>query len=106
MKSRFFTALLLPAVLAVCISCATAHQPFATPADAAIKQEILAKLDPTAGALNITVSGGRVYMEGELRNFDELEAAKAVIQETKGVTSIVDNVFLTDVGPQGDNGYD
>ncbi|SBW05288.1 exported hypothetical protein [uncultured delta proteobacterium] len=107
MKFRFFTALLLPAVLAVCVSCAAAHQPFASPGDAALKQEITAKLGPYyTRTLIVTVSGGRVYMEGELRNFDELSDAKDIIRSTNGVTSIMEDVFLTDVGPQGDNSYD
>ncbi|MCC8195021.1 MAG: BON domain-containing protein [Deltaproteobacteria bacterium] len=101
---RVLTVLLLSAALAVLVSCAAARQPFASPADAALKQELTAALGPDyTRTLNITVSGGRVYMEGELRNQAELDEARAIIRGTQGVTSIMEDVFLSDVGPQGDN---
>ncbi len=101
MRSRFFSCLLLPATLAVCLSCAAAGSPFASPEDAALKQKLTAELGQYTRTMNITVSGGRVYMEGDLKNQAELEDAMAVIRATEGVTSIMEDVFLTDVGPQG-----
>ena len=101
MRSRLFSLLLFPAVLAFCISCAAGGQPFAAPEDAALKQRLTAALGVHTRTMHITVSGGRVYLEGELKNQMELEDAKAIIRATDGVTSIMDDVFLTDVGPQG-----
>lgn len=105
MRSRFFTALLLPVTLAVCLSCATAHQPFAAPADAALKKELTAKLGDYTRTMTITVSGGRVYMEGELLDQNELQDAMTIIRETEGVTSVMESVFLVNIGPQGSD-YD
>lgn len=101
MRPRFFSVLLFPAILVFCVSCAGGAQPFASAEDAALKQKLTAELGPHTRTMNITVSGGRVYMEGDLKNKAELDEAMDVIRAADGVTSIMEDVFLTDVGPQG-----
>lgn len=99
MKMYVFRLLLLAAVLAFCVACASARQPFAAPEDAALKQTLTEALGSYyIRTMHITVSGGRVYMEGELRNRQELADAMAIIRGTEGVTAIVEDVFLVDIG--------
>lgn len=103
MLSHLSRFLVLPAVMTLCLSCAETHQPFAASEDAALKQHLTEALGPHyTRTMYITVSGGRVYMEGELQNKAELDDARSIIKGAPGVTSIMEHVFLTDVGPEGD----
>lgn len=102
MLSHLSRFLVIPAVMALCLSCAETHQPFAVSEDAALKQHLTEALGPRyTRTMHITVSGGRVYMEGELQNKAELDDARSIIKETPGVTSVMEHVFLTEVGPEG-----
>ncbi len=106
MNTRLFPALLLPAVVAVCVSCAAATPPFASPEDYAVKQKLTAELGPYTRTMTVTVSGGRVYLEGYLENFQELQNVLEIVRETEGVTQIMENVDLVEPGSPRDNGND
>lgn len=92
--------LLLSASVTTLVSCATVQSPFASPEEAAIKRELTAELVQYPG-LRITVSGDRVYLEGELQDKAELDHARGVALETPGVKSVMDDVYLIKVGSMG-----
>ena len=106
MNTRIFSALLLPAVLTVCVSCAVATPPFASPEDYAVKQKLEAALDNYTRTMTVTVSGGRVYLEGYLEDFQELQDVLEIVRETDGVTGIMEDVQLVQPGSAHDNGND
>lgn len=89
--------LLFAACVSTFVSCAAVQPPFASPEEVAIKRELTEKLAEYPG-LKITVSGDRVYLEGEVLNKTELDHARSVVLETQGVKSVMDNVFLIQAG--------
>lgn len=93
-------SLLAVATVAVLVSCATVQPPFASPKEIAIKRELTEKLAEYPD-LKITVSGNRVYLSGEMLNQEQLNHARNVAQETQGVKSVMDDVFLTNFGREG-----
>jgi len=103
---RVFSALLLPVVLAVCVSCATAVPPFSSAEDHSLKQKLEAELSSYTRTMTVLVSGGRVYLDGYLENFEELQNVLEIIREADGVTQIVENVHLVQLGSPHDNGND
>ena len=103
MKKRHFFPLIV-ALLMVCASCATAQPPFASAEDTATKEKLIAALGEYSNTLVVTVSGGRVYYEGELQSRDDLMNAVGIAQGTSGVTSVMyGDVYLTDSGIFGDD---
>lgn len=94
--------------LSACVSCAGVTGPFASTEDAALKAELTEALGQHyMRTMHITVSGGRVYMTGELRDRRELLDAMSIIRSARGVTDIMEDVFLIDVGQNGgENTYD
>ena len=106
MNTRLFSVLLLPAVLAVCVSCAVATPPFVSPEDYAVKQRLEADLGKYTRTMTVTVSGGRVYLEGYLEDFQELQDVLEIVRETEGVTEVMEDVNLVQPGSAHDNGSD
>ncbi len=104
MKARYFSLLLLPAVLAFCVSCATARPPFASDEDWALKQQLTEKLGDYTRTMTVTVNSGRVYLEGSLPNFDDLQRVLEIVRETDGVREVMDRVDLVEPGRPNGNG--
>ena len=105
MLQRLSFLFLIPALLFS--SCAEVQSPLASPEDLAIKQKLIEALGEYNRTLNVTISGGRVYFEGELKNFEELQRAMSIARDIPGVTSIVEEpVYLTEVGNMGDGSKD
>lgn len=92
--------LLLAASVAALVSCATVHSPFLSSEEAATKQKLTEELAQYPG-LRVTVSGDRVYLEGELQDKAELDHARGVALEAPGVKSVMDDVYLIKVGSMG-----
>lgn len=90
-------SLLFAACISILASCAAVQPPFASPGEIAIKRKLTEDLAQYPG-LRITVSGDRVYLEGEVLNKAELDHARSVAQGTQGVKSVMDDVFLIQAG--------
>ncbi|CAK7006324.1 MAG: hypothetical protein DELT_00252 [Desulfovibrio sp.] len=86
-------------------SCAAGKPPFMSESDWSIQQKLMAELAEYHD-LRIVVSGGRVYLDGEVPNVPDRNRAVAAAQEAKGVTGVVENLFLTEVGADGPDPYE
>lgn len=97
---RYLKGILLAVSAVALVSCAGVRPPFASPEEIAVKQKLSEELAQYPG-LRITVSGDRVYLEGEVLNKAELDHAIATAREIPGITSVMDTVFLIEVGSGG-----
>lgn len=104
MRDIFIRPLLFAACVSTLVSCATVQPPFASPEEVAIKRKLTEDLAQYRD-LRITVSGDRVYLEGEVLDKAELDHARGVALKTQGVGSVMDNVFLINVGPMGNDDW-
>ena len=104
---KLFMYCILSVATAALVACAAIQPPFATPEEVAIKRALTEQLARYPG-LVITVSGDRVYLEGEVLNKTELDNAIEVARGTEGITSVMDDVYLIEVGSMGgdNDGWD
>lgn len=100
-KSMF--SLLLYGSLTILPGCAATSQPFADPADAAIAQKAIRALGEYAQTVNVSVVGGRAYLEGIVPNYNDLQIVLEAVRNTEGVISVMEAVTLEEAGSSGPN---
>lgn len=96
--------LLIMGILAL-TACVGGKPPFVSDSDWAIKEKLLAELAEYRD-LRISVSGGRVYLEGEVPNVPDRNRAFAAAKATEGVNSVMENLYLTEVGSNGPDPFE
>ncbi len=75
------------------------------PQDAALQQTVTKSLGEFSPGVYATVAGDRVYLDGQLRNFNELQTVLARVRTIKGIHSVMyDDVILTEPGSPHDSG--
>lgn len=97
-------ALLMIGVLAL-TACAAGKPPFMTDSDWAIKQRLQAELSEYRD-LRISVSGGTVYLEGEVPNVPDRNRTVATAEEAPGVKAVFEDLYLTEMGPEDLGAWD
>ena len=94
-------------ILVALSACAPGQRPFADPADTARHAQIVSALGEYAETVHASAVGGRVYLDGTLPNFNDLQEVLNRVGSVPGVRDIVYNeVILTEIGSNGDNNSD
>lgn len=98
MRKIMYT-LLIMGILAL-TACAVGKPPFMSDSDWVIKEKLVAELAEYKD-LRISVSGGRVYLEGAVPNVPDRNRVFAAAKATEGVHSVMESLYLTQVGSDG-----
>ena len=106
MVRKILPLAILATAIMLAAACAEINPPFADPADTALNRQVVAAIGDHAQTVNTTTVGGRVYLEGWILNTAEKNDVIAAIKDVPGVTQIVDNLELTEVGSLGGNDWD
>ncbi|MDL2210350.1 BON domain-containing protein [Desulfovibrio sp. OttesenSCG-928-O18] len=95
-KTLLLCILALGTLLAA--ACANMAPPLANPADAALNRAVTEAIGDYTRTVNTTTVGGRVYLEGWVPNSAEREEVIALAKEVPGVTEVVEDLHLEEVG--------
>ncbi len=99
MLRKLWISTLAALVLLISAGCAMQN-----PQDAALQQNVTEALGEFSPGVYATVAGDRVYLNGDLRNFNDLQTVVRRVQGVRGVHTVMyDDIVLTEPGSPHDS---
>lgn len=98
--SMMTARVLLAGTVLVSAACGSAR-PFAAPGDAALGGRVETALGTYGETVFVSAAGSRVYLSGMVLNFNELQEVLDRVRAVDGVSSVMEELYLQEVGSEG-----